>query len=67
MSATENTLPTVDVHGLLVPEAIRVTEMELRKALLAGHTSIRIITGKGKHSKGGIAKLKPAIMQHMTE
>lgn len=66
MSNEHNQLPTVDVHGLLIPEAIRVTESEVRRALLAGQTSVRVITGRGMHSKDKVAKLKPAIMTHMS-
>ncbi|KAJ7593879.1 hypothetical protein C8J56DRAFT_925453 [Mycena floridula] len=59
-------LRTIDVHGLLIPEAIRVVEQEFRQALRNDETQLRVIVGKGNHSKGGVAKLKPAIVEYMT-
>ncbi|KAJ7072376.1 hypothetical protein C8F01DRAFT_1243426 [Mycena amicta] len=56
---------SVDVHGLFIPEAIKMVETALHEALLAGATELKVIVGKGKHSKNGRAKLKPAIMEEM--
>ena len=53
---------TIDVHGLRQVEAIRRTEVAIRDALLAGATRLRVICGRGVHSKGGIPVLKRALI-----
>ncbi|KAG0669795.1 hypothetical protein C6P45_003315 [Maudiozyma exigua] len=57
----------IDLHGLYVSEA----EYVIKKRLIYGHThneqDVRIIVGKGKHSSGGIAKIKPAAEQLCNE
>ncbi|KAF5366967.1 hypothetical protein D9758_003908 [Tetrapyrgos nigripes] len=55
----------VDVHGLLVPEAIEVTELAFRDALKNGKNELQVIVGKGKHSQDKLPKLKPAISRAM--
>lgn len=55
---------TVDVHGLLVKEAIKIVEKKLGEVMKRGDESLRVIVGKGKHSKDGKAKLRPAILEH---
>ncbi|THU99973.1 hypothetical protein K435DRAFT_776824 [Dendrothele bispora CBS 962.96] len=55
----------VDVHGLLVPEAIEVTELAFRDALRNGKSQLQVIVGKGKHSQDKVPKLKPAISKAM--
>ncbi|KAF7315389.1 Smr domain-containing protein [Mycena indigotica] len=55
----------VDVHGLFIPEAVKIVETALHEALKAGRSEIKVIVGKGKHSKDGKAKLRPAIMEEM--
>jgi DNA-nicking Smr family endonuclease len=44
-----------------VKEAIGHTNRVLKEARELGNSEIRIIVGRGKHSKDGLAKLKPAI------
>ncbi|KAL7281248.1 hypothetical protein ACG7TL_004556 [Trametes sanguinea] len=51
----------VDLHGLYVKEAIRFTDKSIQEARARGDSKIRLIVGKGLHSSGGVAKLKPAI------
>jgi len=51
----------IDLHGLYVREAIDYTDKAIEAAKRRGDTTINIIVGKGLHSSGGVAKLKPAI------
>ncbi|SJL10240.1 uncharacterized protein ARMOST_13624 [Armillaria ostoyae] len=55
----------IDLHGLYVKEAITYTDAALEEAKLRGDSEIRLIVGKGSHSEGGEAKLRPAIMKLM--
>ena len=57
--------PTVDVHGLKKHEAIECVEKKLRELQLAGMKRLRVIVGKGLHSKMGIAVLKPTVLDAM--
>ncbi|KAL9711821.1 hypothetical protein Ac2012v2_004894 [Leucoagaricus gongylophorus] len=52
----------VDLHGLYVKEAISYTDRALEQARARGDKELRLIVGKGLHSKNG-AKIKPAIEQ----
>ncbi|KAJ3863220.1 hypothetical protein EV359DRAFT_43548, partial [Lentinula novae-zelandiae] len=58
---------SIDVHGLLVPEAIDKTEDAFRGVLRTGNRFLRVIVGKGNHSKNGMSKLRPAIIQAFTQ
>ncbi|KAH8107863.1 hypothetical protein BXZ70DRAFT_913025 [Cristinia sonorae] len=51
----------VDLHGLYVKEAITYTDRAIQDARQRGESEIHLIVGKGLHSRGGVAKLKPAI------
>ncbi|PBK85101.1 DUF1771-domain-containing protein [Armillaria gallica] len=51
----------IDLHGLYVKEAIAYTDAALKEAKLQGDSEIRLIIGKGSHSEGGEAKVRPAI------
>ncbi|KAL0577035.1 hypothetical protein V5O48_004969 [Marasmius crinis-equi] len=55
----------IDVHGLLVEEAVEATEVAFRKILREGKDTLRVIVGKGNHSKDGTPKLKPAVTTAM--
>ncbi|KAG8741163.1 asparagine-linked glycosylation protein [Ceratobasidium sp. 428] len=57
----------LDLHGLYVKEAIARTESAVQAAQSRGDSQIRIIVGKGLHSQGHAAKLKPAIEQLMVK
>ncbi|KAG7446390.1 DUF1771-domain-containing protein [Guyanagaster necrorhizus] len=51
----------IDLHGLYVKEAIARTDIVLEEAKQRGDSEIRLIVGKGLHSKGGAAKIRPAV------
>jgi len=51
----------VDLHGLYVKEAITYTDKSIAEARARGDKEIRLIVGKGIHSRNHAAKLKPAI------
>lgn len=51
----------IDLHGLHVKEAVEYTDKAIETAKRRGDTTINIIVGKGLHSSGRVAKLKPAI------
>lgn len=51
----------IDLHGLYVREAIERTDQALEQAKRRGDSEVHLIVGKGLHSQGGAAKLKPAI------
>ncbi|CAE6407147.1 unnamed protein product, partial [Rhizoctonia solani] len=57
----------LDLHGLYVKEAIERTEAAVEAAQTRGDQQIRIIVGKGLHSQGRVAKLKPAIEELMVK
>ncbi|WVO15416.1 hypothetical protein L204_103074 [Cryptococcus depauperatus] len=52
---------TIDLHGLYVKEAIERTESAITQCQSQGKEELRIIVGKGLHSQGGHAKIKPAV------
>lgn len=56
---------TIDVHRLSVQEAMIQTKRALRTAYVSGSPELRIITGRGKHSKNKIPVLKLAIVGEM--
>ncbi|KIM40052.1 hypothetical protein M413DRAFT_28588 [Hebeloma cylindrosporum] len=51
----------VDLHGLYVKEAIARADQAIQDATNRGQAQICFIVGKGLHSQGGVAKIKPAI------
>lgn len=57
----------LDLHGLFVKEAIQKTDQAIVEAQQRGDSQIRIIVGKGLHSEGSVAKLKPAVEELMTK
>lgn len=52
---------TIDLHGLYVNEAIERTEAAISDCQRQGREELRVIVGKGIHSQGGHAKIKPAV------
>jgi len=52
---------TIDLHGLYVKEAIERTETAIANAQRSGAEELRVIVGKGIHSQGHVAKIKPAV------
>lgn len=57
--------PTIDVHRLFLAEAIRKTEDALCDAIRERQPELRVIVGRGSHSKGGKAVLRPALKAEM--
>ncbi|KAJ7703291.1 hypothetical protein B0H17DRAFT_1042619 [Mycena rosella] len=55
----------IDLHGLYVKEAIEHTDQALQEAKQRGDSELHLIVGKGLHSQGGAAKIKPAIEELM--
>ncbi|KAI7903801.1 uncharacterized protein BX663DRAFT_505287 [Cokeromyces recurvatus] len=53
----------IDLHGLFVKEASEKVEEAIQRCQENGQTDLVIIVGKGLHSPGQIAKLKPAIIE----
>jgi len=51
----------IDLHGLYVKEAISHADQSIQLAKSKGDSQIKLIVGKGLHSQGGVAKIKPAI------
>ena len=58
---------TIDVHRLKLKEAITKVEDALYDAISSGSPELRIITGRGKHSKGGLPVLKIALVKILQE
>lgn len=54
-------LPTLDLHGLGVREAVRETERFLCEAQAQGVPSLRIVYGKGRRSPAGRGVLREVI------
>ncbi len=54
-------LPTLDLHGLGVKEALKETERFLRDAQAQHTGSVRIIYGKGHGSPGGRGVLRDVV------
>lgn len=54
-------VPTLDLHGYRVADAVAATERFLADAAEDGHDEVRILYGKGRGSPGGIGALRIAI------
>ncbi|KAF7361940.1 Smr domain-containing protein [Mycena venus] len=55
----------IDVHGLFIAEAVNKVETALEAAILSGRKELRVIVGRGRGSKDGQPKLRPAITREM--
>jgi len=55
----------IDLHRLYVKEALAYTDQAIQQAKQRGDSEVRLIVGKGLHSAGGAAKIKPAIEELM--
>ncbi|KAI9008306.1 hypothetical protein BC832DRAFT_418514 [Gaertneriomyces semiglobifer] len=62
-SGRGRTLEEIDLHGLHVKEAIAFLEDHIRKCKRDGTKRVEIITGRGRNSIDGIAKIKPAVQE----
>jgi DNA-nicking Smr family endonuclease len=49
------------LHGLYVKEAIERTEGAIALAQRSGQDELKVVVGKGIHSQGHVAKIKPAV------
>lgn len=54
-------VPTLDLHGLGVPDALDRTRAFLEEAHAHGATRVRIVYGKGRDSPGGVGVLRRAV------
>lgn len=74
--AANSTRDTVDLHGISVLDAVRITRIKVeewwrarrgvkgldgRLGEMSGGDGLRVITGQGRHSVGGIGKIGPAV------
>jgi DNA-nicking Smr family endonuclease len=53
--------PSLDLHGLGVPDALAETERFLREARANGELVVRVVYGKGHRSPGGRGVLREVI------
>ena len=60
-AAEPNDLSKLDLHGQYVGEAIQMVKDHLKKCRREGVQRTLIITGRGAHSAGGVAKIKPEV------
>ncbi|KAJ3633566.1 hypothetical protein MTP99_010505 [Tenebrio molitor] len=65
---------TIDLHGFYVREAIQVLDVFLDKEIRSlqnddflDKKALMVITGRGKHSVGGVPKIKPAVIDRLKE
>lgn len=56
-------LDTIDLHELLVSEALEELKKRVAELNRNGYSSLTVITGQGLHSRGGVAKIKPSVVQ----
>jgi DNA-nicking Smr family endonuclease len=52
---------SIDLHGTCVQEAIVITSEILEREGCSPASPLRLITGRGTHSVGGVGVLKPAV------
>ena len=53
----------LDLHEMLLEDAVVAARSFLDRSHVRGLRKVRIITGKGIHSKNGEAVIRPAVMQ----
>jgi DNA-nicking Smr family endonuclease len=61
---------SVDLHGQSEATAVSIVQQYLLSTRAMGHPggiTLRIITGKGKHSTNQIAKVRPAVLKFLQE
>ncbi|XP_032079865.1 NEDD4-binding protein 2 isoform X2 [Thamnophis elegans] len=71
VNASKLPINLLDLHGLHVDEALghlsRVLQEKTKEYSLAGGIPyLYVITGRGNHSQGGVARIKPAVMKYLT-
>lgn len=68
MANNEDSPPgTVDLHGLYTSEALERTEQAVRQGQSQGWSELRIIVGKGLHSKDHRQHIAPAVEKLMRD
>jgi len=68
MANNEDSPPgTVDLHGLYTSEALERTEQAVRQMQGQGRSEMRIIVGKGLHSKDHRQHIAPAVEKMMQD
>ncbi|KAK9453906.1 hypothetical protein V1511DRAFT_503553 [Dipodascopsis uninucleata] len=53
----------IDLHGLYVKEAEEYLTQRIAACKQRNESHLEVIVGKGNHSNGGVAKIKPAVEQ----
>ena len=61
----DNKRDEVDLHGLYVREAVEKTTQAIANARTSGINPIKVVVGRGTHSKNHVSKMKPAIEELM--
>ena len=54
-------VPTLDLHGLGVKDALAATERFLREGYERGESEVRIVYGKGHGTPGGVGVLRSLV------
>lgn len=57
----------VDLHDLYVAEAVEYAKKELQSAIYRKDDTVFFIVGQGRHSEGGVPKLRPALEELFDE
>ncbi|KAG1835801.1 hypothetical protein DFJ58DRAFT_820436 [Suillus subalutaceus] len=58
---------SIDLHGTSVQEAIVITSEILEREGCSPASPLRLITGRGTHSAGGVGVLKPAVHRALVD
>ena len=56
---------SLDLHGLLLDVAMKEADEFISSSVKRGLRKVRIVTGKGLHSPGGEAVIRPAIIAYL--
>ncbi|KAL7752051.1 hypothetical protein RI367_002580 [Sorochytrium milnesiophthora] len=64
-NSRQDNLAELDLHGLYVKEALQRVGQHIQRCKKAGVKQTVLITGRGKHSADGLAKIRPAVEQLM--
>ncbi|MFO0600062.1 MAG: Smr/MutS family protein [Myxococcaceae bacterium] len=57
----------LDLHGLSREQARPALEAFVQKARIAGHRCVQVVTGRGLHSEDGVAVLRGAVAQWLSQ
>ena len=66
-AAGQSARTEIDLHGMYVGEAISVVSRTVAGLKAAGGGRFHLITGRGKHSSDGRARLRPAVVEWLRE